>query len=110
MTVTAPPDMATLLATKEVTPSSPGSPSPTKLCTVATASTWSSRSTSGDGPPGGFGAGRPPPLPTLAAAVVVALWTVLSWRYGAYALPSPWSVVRGFLEILMLSAPRASGR
>jgi NitT/TauT family transport system permease protein len=40
-------------------------------------------------------------LPTLAAAAaVVALWTVLSWRYGAYVLPSPWSVVRGFLEIL----------
>ena len=40
-------------------------------------------------------------LPTLAAAaVVVAAWTVLSWRYGAYVLPSPWSVVRGFLEIL----------
>lgn len=40
-------------------------------------------------------------LPTLAAAAaVVALWTVLSWRYGAYVLPSPWSVVRGFVEIL----------
>jgi ABC-type nitrate/sulfonate/bicarbonate transport system permease component len=40
-------------------------------------------------------------LPTLAAAAaVVALWTALSWRYGAYVLPSPWSVVRGFVEIL----------
>lgn len=40
-------------------------------------------------------------LPTLAAAAaVVALWTALSWRYGAYVLPSPWSVVRGFFEIL----------
>jgi ABC-type nitrate/sulfonate/bicarbonate transport system permease component len=40
-------------------------------------------------------------LPTLAAAAaVVALWTALSWRYGAYVLPSPGSVVRGFVEIL----------
>jgi NitT/TauT family transport system permease protein len=40
-------------------------------------------------------------LPTLAAAlVVVAVWTLLSWRYGAYVLPSPRSVVIGLLEIL----------
>jgi NitT/TauT family transport system permease protein len=40
-------------------------------------------------------------LPTLAvAAVVVAVWSVLSWRYGAYVLPSPLAVVRGFAEIV----------
>ena len=40
-------------------------------------------------------------LPTLAvAAVVVAVWSLLSWRYGAYVLPSPLAVVRGFAEIL----------
>lgn len=40
-------------------------------------------------------------LPTLAAtAVIVAVWSLLSWRYGAYVLPSPLSVVRGFGEIL----------
>lgn len=40
-------------------------------------------------------------LPTLGAMlVVVALWSLLSWRYGAYVLPSPLSVVRGFGEIL----------
>jgi NitT/TauT family transport system permease protein len=40
-------------------------------------------------------------LPTLAvAAAVLALWTALSWRYGAYVLPSPWSVVTGFVEIV----------
>ena len=33
-------------------------------------------------------------------AVVVVVWTVLSWRYGAYVLPSPWSVVVGFVEIV----------
>lgn len=40
-------------------------------------------------------------LPTLAvAAVIVAVWSLLSWRYGAYVLPSPLAVVRGFAEIL----------
>jgi NitT/TauT family transport system permease protein len=40
-------------------------------------------------------------LPTLAVtAVVLAGWTALSWRYGAYVLPSPWSVVRGLGGIL----------
>jgi NitT/TauT family transport system permease protein len=40
-------------------------------------------------------------LPTLAvAAAIVALWSALSWRYGAYVLPSPLAVVLGFLDIL----------
>jgi NitT/TauT family transport system permease protein len=40
-------------------------------------------------------------LPTLVALLaVVAAWSLLSWRYGAYLLPSPLSVVRGFAEIL----------
>jgi NitT/TauT family transport system permease protein len=40
-------------------------------------------------------------LPTLAvAAAVLALWTLASWRYGAYVLPAPLSVLRGFGEIL----------
>ena len=40
-------------------------------------------------------------MPTLAVGVVVvAVWTGLSWRYGAYVLPSPWSVVVGFADIL----------
>jgi len=40
-------------------------------------------------------------LPTLAvAALVVAVWTLLSWRYGAYVLPSPLSVVAGLVEIV----------
>ncbi len=40
-------------------------------------------------------------LPTLGVAVLLlALWTALSWRYGAYVLPSPLAVVAGFLEIL----------
>ncbi len=39
--------------------------------------------------------------PTLAlAAVVVAVWSLLSWRYGAYVLPAPLAVVRGFADIL----------
>jgi NitT/TauT family transport system permease protein len=39
-------------------------------------------------------------LPTLgAAALVVAVWTALSWRYGAYVLPSPAAVAAGLLEI-----------
>lgn len=32
--------------------------------------------------------------------VVGAAWAALSWRYGAYVLPSPWSVVIGFGEVL----------
>ncbi|HEV8642742.1 MAG TPA: ABC transporter permease [Methylomirabilota bacterium] len=41
-------------------------------------------------------------LPTLAvAAVVFSVWTLLSWRYGAYVLPSPPAVARGFIEILL---------
>jgi NitT/TauT family transport system permease protein len=40
-------------------------------------------------------------LPTLAALVLVlAAWTLLSRRYGAYVLPAPWSVVVGFVEIV----------
>jgi NitT/TauT family transport system permease protein len=40
-------------------------------------------------------------LPTLAvAAVVVACWLLLSWRYGAFVLPSPLSVLRGLIEIV----------
>jgi NitT/TauT family transport system permease protein len=40
-------------------------------------------------------------LPTLAvAAVVVAAWLVLSWRYGAFVLPSPLAVLRGLVEIV----------
>jgi NitT/TauT family transport system permease protein len=40
-------------------------------------------------------------LPTLAvAALGVGVWTLLSWTYGAYVLPSPLSVVRGFAEIV----------
>ncbi len=40
-------------------------------------------------------------LPTLAAlAVVLAAWTLLSRRYGAYVLPAPWSIVAGFAEIV----------
>ena len=40
-------------------------------------------------------------LPTIGAlALVTAGWTLLSWRYGAYVLPAPWSVVTGFGEIV----------
>ena len=40
-------------------------------------------------------------LPTFGALlVVVAVWSLLSWRYGAYLLPSPLSVVRGFADIV----------
>src|SRR6266446_9150299 len=35
-----------------------------------------------------------------AAAVVVVAWSLLSWRYGAYVLPSPRSVVVGLWEII----------
>ncbi len=35
------------------------------------------------------------------AAVVLAVWAALSWKYGAYVLPSPLAVVRGFAGILV---------
>jgi NitT/TauT family transport system permease protein len=41
-------------------------------------------------------------LPTLGVAVVmVAGWVLLSWRYGAYVLPSPLAVARGFADIVV---------
>jgi len=41
-------------------------------------------------------------LPTLGVAlVIVAGWVVLSWRYGAYVLPSPLAVARGFADIVV---------
>ena len=40
-------------------------------------------------------------LPTLAVvAVILAVWTAVSWKYGAYVLPSPAQVLGGFIEIL----------
>lgn len=40
-------------------------------------------------------------LPTLAvAAGVGVVWSLLSWRYGAYLLPSPLAVGRGLAEIV----------
>ena len=40
-------------------------------------------------------------LPTLGvAAVIVVVWTALSWRYGAYLLPAPLAVLAGFADIL----------
>jgi len=40
-------------------------------------------------------------LPTLGvAAVIVAGWVLLSWRYGAYVLPSPLAVARGLADIV----------
>jgi NitT/TauT family transport system permease protein len=40
-------------------------------------------------------------LPTFGVAlVIVAGWVVLSWRYGAYVLPSPLAVARGFADIV----------
>ena len=40
-------------------------------------------------------------LPTLAvAAAVIAVWFVLSWRYGAFVLPSPGAVLHGLVEIV----------
>jgi ABC-type nitrate/sulfonate/bicarbonate transport system permease component len=33
-------------------------------------------------------------------AALLAVWAALSWRYGAYVLPSPWSVVVGFGDVL----------
>jgi len=41
-------------------------------------------------------------LPTLGAVVVIlAAWAALSWRYGAYVLPSPLAVARGFADIVV---------
>lgn len=34
------------------------------------------------------------------AAVIVAVWSLLSWRYGAYVLPSPLAVLMGLVDIL----------
>jgi NitT/TauT family transport system permease protein len=40
-------------------------------------------------------------LPTLGvAAVLLALWSALAWKYGAYILPSPLAVLRGLVDIL----------
>jgi len=40
-------------------------------------------------------------LPTLAVlAVVLAVWALLSRRYGAYVLPAPGSIVTGLVEIV----------
>ena len=40
-------------------------------------------------------------LPTLfVAAIVVAVWTAISWKYGAYVLPSPLHVLTGLVEIV----------
>jgi len=30
----------------------------------------------------------------------VVVWSLLSWRYGAYVLPSPWAVLTGLVDIL----------
>jgi ABC-type nitrate/sulfonate/bicarbonate transport system permease component len=41
-------------------------------------------------------------LPTLAAvAVIIATWSFLSWRYGAYVLPPPLAVVAGFRDVVV---------
>jgi NitT/TauT family transport system permease protein len=32
---------------------------------------------------------------------VVLLWSLVSWKYGAYVLPSPWLVLKGLGEILV---------
>jgi NitT/TauT family transport system permease protein len=34
------------------------------------------------------------------AAVVLVVWSLLSWRYGAYVLPSPRAVALGLVEIV----------
>ena len=40
-------------------------------------------------------------LPTLAVvALIVVAWAGLSWKYGAYVLPPPSSVVTGFREVV----------
>src|SRR5204863_364436 len=90
--------------------SSPGSPRPTSSCSAARASTWPSRSTSG----ARRRAARPASRCTCATScatissrstprspgISVGVWALLSWRYGAYVLPSPLAVVRGLGEIL----------
>jgi NitT/TauT family transport system permease protein len=44
-------------------------------------------------------------LATLAvAAAVIVVWSLLSWRYGAYVLPSPLAVARGLGEIIRSGA------
>jgi NitT/TauT family transport system permease protein len=41
-------------------------------------------------------------LPTLAiAALLVAVWWALSWRYSAYVLPSPAAVLRGLSDVVV---------
>ena len=41
-------------------------------------------------------------LPTLGGvALILAAWAALSWRYGAYVLPSPLAVARGFADIVV---------
>jgi len=40
-------------------------------------------------------------FPTVAVgAVVVVVWSLLSWRYGAYVLPSPRAVLAGLGEVI----------
>jgi len=40
-------------------------------------------------------------LPTLAlGAIVVVAWALLSWRYGAFVLPSPAAVVLGLRDVV----------
>jgi NitT/TauT family transport system permease protein len=40
-------------------------------------------------------------LPTLAVvAVGLVIWSLASWRYGAYVLPSPRHVLAGFVDIV----------
>lgn len=40
-------------------------------------------------------------LPTLGvAALIVVVWAGLSWRYGAYVLPSPLAVLAGFADVV----------
>ena len=40
-------------------------------------------------------------LPTVGvAAAALVVWSLLSWRYGAYVLPAPSAVVSGFVEIV----------
>ena len=41
-------------------------------------------------------------LPTLGAiTLILGAWAALSWRYGAYVLPSPLAVARGFADIVV---------
>jgi NitT/TauT family transport system permease protein len=40
-------------------------------------------------------------LPTLAVvAVGLVIWSLVSWKYGAYVLPAPLHVLAGFVDIL----------